>query len=74
MSLLALQKEKELSVCGVGSTQEMAAVGRRIAEILSLFKVYAPVAKVNTNKNVEKTGRERDGEKHLSRSQHLQLH
>lgn len=74
LSFLALQKEKELSICGVGSNQEMAAVGRMISEVPSFILgigSYGP--EVNINKNVKKTGGEREGEKHFSRP-HLQLH
>lgn len=58
LSFLALQKEKELSICGVGSNQEMAAVGRMISEVPSCILgigSYGP--EVNINKNVKKDWR-----------------
>lgn len=69
LSFLSLQKENELSICGVGSSQEMAAVGRMTAEVPSLIlSVCSYGPEVNINKNVKKTGGEREGEKHFSRS------
>lgn len=57
VGFLSLEKEKKLSVCGVGSSREMAAAGRAIAAVPSFILCicsYSPQA--NIKKNVKGLG------------------